>query len=119
MHAYQHDTDGEEKFQYSVKVASEQDESSSAWMVSVNDVRLLYHLLGKKARANKSDREFNTLTEEGRASMGLGQYAQDTFCGTHSNAHVFPIFVFREDEEGSVRQVKDGDWIQSQGVALR
>jgi hypothetical protein len=72
MHAYQHDTVGEEKFQYSVLVGSEQDEGSLAWMVPVDDFRLLHRLLGKEARANKSDRELKTLTVESRSSMGLG-----------------------------------------------
>ena len=53
IHAYQHDTVGEEKFQYSVWVGSEQDEGSLAWMVSVNDFRLLHRLLGKKARPTR------------------------------------------------------------------
>ncbi len=65
MHADQHNTDGEEKFQYSVSVGSEQDEGSLSWMVPVNDFRLLDRLIGKKANANKSDRELKTLTEEG------------------------------------------------------
>jgi len=71
MHAYQHDTVGEEKFQYSVWVGSEQDEGSLSWMVSVNDLRLLHRLLGKKGRTNKSDRELKTLTEEGRSAYLL------------------------------------------------
>ena len=75
MHAYHHDTVGEEKFQYSVMLGSEQDKGSLVWMVPVNDFRLLHRLLGKKARANKSDRELKTLTVESRASMDLGQYA--------------------------------------------
>jgi hypothetical protein len=120
MHDYHHDTEGEEKFQYSVRVVNEQDEGSLSWMVPVNDFRLLNHLLGKKARSNKSDRKLKTLTEEGRTSMVLGQYAQHTCCITHSNDHLFPIFVFREeDEEGSINQGKDGDWMQLQGVVLR
>jgi hypothetical protein len=92
---HHHDTDGEGKFQYSVLVGSEQNEGSLAWMVSVNDFRVLHRLLGKKTRANKPDRELKSLTEEGRASLGLGQYAQHTCCGTHSNVHLFPIFVYK------------------------
>ena len=86
-------------------MGNEQDEGSLAWLVPVNDFRLLHYLLDKKARAKKSDRELKTLTDEDRASMGLGQYAQHTCCDTHSNAHLFPIFVFRdEDEEVRVMQ---------------
>ncbi len=65
------DTVGEEKFQYSVWVGNEKDEGSLAWMVSVNDLRFLHHLLGQKGRTNKSDRELKTLTEEGRAAYLL------------------------------------------------
>ena len=120
MHSFQHDTIGEEKFQYSVMVGSEQDRGSLAWLVPVNDFKLLHRLLGKKARASKSDRELKILTEESRASRGLGQYAQHTCCSTHSNSHLFPIFVSREeDAEDNSRQRKDGDWMQLQGVALR
>ena len=72
IHAHQHDTDVEEKFQCSVLVGSEQNEGSLSWMVPVNDFRLLHRLLVKKTRANKPDRELKSLTEEGRASMGLG-----------------------------------------------
>jgi hypothetical protein len=101
-------------------VGSEQDEGSLTWMVPVNDFRPLHRLLGKKARVNKSDRELKALTEEGRACKGLGQYAQHTCCSTHANAHLFPIFVFREEEEeGSIRPGEDGDWMQLQGVSLR
>jgi len=57
MHAFQHDTTGEENFQNSVMVGSEQDRSSSAWLVPVNDFQFLLRLLGLKARACKSDRE--------------------------------------------------------------
>ena len=120
MHSFQHDTIGEEKFQYSVMVGSEQDRGSLAWLVPVNDFKLLHRLLGKKARASKSDRELKILTEESRASRGLGQYAQHTCCSTHSNSHLFPIFVSREeDAEDNIRQRRDGDWMQLQGVALR
>ncbi len=41
IHTLQHDTDGEEKFQYPVLVDSEQDQGSLSWMVPVNDFRLL------------------------------------------------------------------------------
>jgi hypothetical protein len=120
MHQYQHDTAGEEKFQYSVMVGSKQDKGSLAWLVPVNDFKLLHRLLGKKARVSKPDRELKTLTEESRASRGLGQYAQHTCCSTHSNSHLFPIFISREeDAEDISRQKKDGDWMQLQGVALR
>ena len=120
IHAFQHDTTGEEKFQYSVMVGSEQDRSNLAWLVPVNDFKLLHRLLAKKGRASKSDRELKTLTEESKASRGLGQYAQHTCCSTHSNSHLFPIFVSREeDAEDSRRQRKNGDWMQLQGVALR
>ena len=120
LHTHQHDTAEEEKFQYSVMVGSEQDEGSLAWMVPVNDFKLLHRLLGKKARANKSDRESKTLTAESRASRGLGQYAQHSCCSTHSNSHLFPIFVSREEgEEDSIRQRRDGDWMQLQGVVIR
>jgi hypothetical protein len=116
MHTYQHDTVGEEKFQYSVMLGNEQDKGSLAWMVPVNDFKLLHHLLTK----NKSDRELKTLTVESRASRGLGQYVQHTCCSTHSNSHLFPIFVSREeDTEDNIRQRRDGDWMQFQGVALR
>ena len=92
MHAYQYDTVGEDKFQYSVLVGSEQDEGSLAWMVPVNDFRLLHRLLGQKARVNKLDRELKTLT----------------------------VFVSREeDAEDSISQGRDGDWMQLQGVSLR
>jgi len=125
MHAYQHDTVGEEKFQYSVLVGSERDEReghhpSLAWMVPVNDFSLLHRLLGKKPRTNKSDRKLKTLTVESRASIGLGQYAQHTCCRTHSNSHLFPIFVSREEEAGDrLREGREGDWMELQGVALR
>ena len=110
LHTYQHDTAGEEKFQYSVMVGSEQDKGSLAWLVPVNDFKLLHRLLDKKARSNKVDRELKTLTAESRASRGLGQYAQHSCCSTHSNSHLFPIFVSREEEaEEGTRQRRDGD----------
>ena len=52
LHTYQHDTAGEEKFQYSVIVGSEQDEGSLAWMVPVNDFKLLHRLLDKTKQTN-------------------------------------------------------------------
>ena len=120
IHTFQHDMVGEEKFQYSVMLGSEQDKGSLVWMVPVNDFKLLHHLLGKKARASKSDRELKTLTVESRASRSLGQYAQHTCYSTHSNSHLFPIFVLREEDvEDNIRQRRDGDWMQLQGVALR
>jgi hypothetical protein len=109
IHTFQHDTIGEEKFQYSVMVGSEQDKGSLVWMVPVNDFKLLHRLLGKKARASKSDRELKTLTVESQGSRGLGQYAQHTCCSTHSNSHLFPIFVSREEDvEDTMRQRRGG-----------
>jgi len=68
----------------------------------------------------KVERELKVLTVEGRASAGLGQYAQHTCCGAHANAHLFPIFIFREGEEGERgRQGEGEDWMQLKGVALR
>jgi len=68
----------------------------------------------------KAERELKVLTVEGRASAGLGQYAQHTCCGAHANAHLFPIFSFREGEEGKRgRQGEEEDWMQLKGVALR
>jgi hypothetical protein len=125
LHVYQHDTVGEEKFQYSVLVGSEQDEReghhpSLAWLVPVNDFALLHRILSKKSRTNKSDRKLKTLTVESRASIGLGQYAQHTCCSTHSNSHLFPVFVSREEETADgIRDGREGDWMQLQGVALR
>jgi Rieske Fe-S protein len=197
-HSKQHETVGEEKFQYSVMVGSEQLGGSLAWLVPTNDFGLLYRLLDKSSkcahggcktspnynyenetkglycaahkqegmadvknakcthkgcttppnynfenetkrlycsahkkegmvdmqkctrRTMKAERELKGLTVEGRASTGLGQYAQHTCCGAHANAHLFPIFIFREGEEGRRgRQGGDEDWMQLKGVALR
>ena len=96
IHFRQHDTDGEEKFQYSVIVDSEELDGSLVWLVPKNYTPLLHRLLSKKTRATKTVKELKTLTEEGRASAGLGQYAQHTCCDTHSNAHLFPLTISRE-----------------------
>jgi hypothetical protein len=86
----------------------------------MNDFKLLHHLLDKKDRTNKSDRELKTLTSESRSSRGLGQYTQHSSCNTHSNSHLFPVFVSREEDvEDNIRERRDGDWMQLQGVVLR
>ena len=101
-HAHQHDTEGEEKFQYSVQVGSEEPDGSAAWLIPKNDFPLLHRLLSRKTRATKMVKELKTLTEESRASIGLGQYAQHTCCATHANAHLFPLTISREEAGGGV-----------------
>jgi hypothetical protein len=114
IHRQQHETEGAEKFQYSVQVGSEGVHGSSAWLIPHDDVPLLRRLMGQ------GHRNLRSLTGEGRESVGLGQYAQHSCCFDHVNAHIFPMFTLRE-EAGSteLRQGEDGEWMQLQGVALR
>ena len=106
---------GEEKFQYSVRVGIDGLPGSSTWLVPRNDFPLL-RLLGK------DHRELKALTVEGRATAGLGQYAQQTCCFVHVNVHLFPLFILREEGDGVFKTGKDegdGDWMKLLGVALR
>ena len=64
IHAHQHDTEGEEKFQYSVRVGSEEPDSSAAWLIPKNDYPLLNRLLSRRTRATKMVKELNDAIEE-------------------------------------------------------
>ena len=113
LHKLQHEEEGEPKFRYSVQAGSEGIPGSLSWLIPENDFALLHSVIARESKlVGKKHAELKALTVEGRASAGLGQYAQHTCCPVHVNAHLFPIFILRED-------VQDEEFWELQGVALR
>ena len=135
LHKQQHDDDLAPKFQYSVQAGSEAINGSLSWFIPTDEFGLLHTVIESSAAERLSlfpeatalvssyianlHAELKALTAEDKACEGIGQYVQHTHCNTHRNAHLFPIFILREDAEGGQMLTQDGEWWELKGVALR
>ena len=131
LHKQQHDKDGAPKFQYSVQAGSEAILGSHSWFIPTDEFGLLHTVIESQLAClpQASERvssyianmhaELKALTTEEKACEGIAQYVQHTHCNTHRNAHLFPIFILREDVEDGQMLTHDGEWWELKGVALR
>ena len=119
LHKQQHDKDGAPKFQYSVQTGSEAILGSLSWFIPADDFGLLHTVIDSEGKLGNMHAELKALTAEDKACEGIGQYVQHTHCNTHRNAHLFPIFILREDVEDGQMPTHDGEWWELKGVALR